>query len=409
MRDIILVRVDEKLAGDASWLRLGEKIEEPVLEVGQLEELAKQASGARVIGLVPSAAVLLTSARIPTTNKQRMIKAIPFALEEELVGDVANLHFAMGSPMDDGRVPVAVVNRQLMEEWQAQFKNAGLTIDVLIPDVFALPYQPDQWSLMVHDGMATMRTGERTGTTFDADNLDFMLPLILKEQNETLPASIELWVDEKSSALSPMDTVDIDVHWHINSGGIFGLVNHHTLNTAKAINLLQGAFSRSEQIGKYLRPWRLAAILLAVLFVMALVTAITESSRLQTLNQQLMTEKVDIYRSVFPDAKNVPKPRAQMQQALAKLKAGGDGADKDFLALLAESGQVFRTTSGLLLRSVRYKNGVLDVDMELPNLQTLDQLKQSLTRSKSLSVEIQSAASRNNKVQGRIQIKSAGS
>ncbi len=70
---------------------------------------------------------------------------------------------------------------------------------------------------------------------------------------------------------------------------------------------------------------------------------------------------------------------------------------------------MFRATPGLVLRSVRFKNGLLDVDLEVPNLQALDQLKQNLMNSQKLEVEIQSAASRNNKVQGRLQIKGKAS
>lgn len=410
MRDIILIRVGEELDGSASWLRMGDAIKEPFIEQGPLEEAEKKSIGARVVGLVPSSAVLLTYAQVPTTNKQRMLKAIPFALEEDLASDVEDLHFAIGDPTGEGRVPVAVVNRHMMEMWQNQFRDAGISVDVLIPDVFAVPNNPSQWNLLIDGNTAIMRTGEQSGSAFDAENLGFMLPLLIKEkEEEDLPEAIELWSEEQSSELMPLTTDNVEVHSYTNNKGILGLVSKENLDISKAINLLQGAFSRSEQIGKYLRPWRVAAGLLAAWFFVALTSAVIESSRLDEQSEALRAEAVAIYKKTFPEAKRVVNPRVQMKQKLEELKRSDSGGGSGFMTLLADSGQVFRATSGLVLRSVRFKNGVLDVDLELPNLQTLDQLKQKLTDTKKLSVEIQSAASRNNKVQGRMQIKSKSS
>lgn len=404
MRDIILVKLNEELEGQASWLRLGDSIQEPVIEFGPLEEVANAIGGARIIGLVPSSAVLLTFARVPVSNKQRILKAIPYALEEDLASDVDNLHFAIGDPTDDGKVPVAVVDRELMTAWLDQFRNAGLSIDLLIPDVFITPHSPDQWSLVLDGKTAVMRTGDQTGAAFDSDNLNFILSLFLKKNAEELPESIEFWADESVAETTPLETNDVELHTHNNRQGLLGLVSKENLDTSKAINLLQGAFSRREQVGKYLRPWRVAAGLVAVWFVMALTSAIIESNRLEAEYEKLKAEAETIYKQAFPEAKRVVKPKAQMQQKLAELRSGGGETEGSFLTLMADAGQVFRTTAGLVLRSVRYKSGVLDVDLELPNLQTLDQLKQSLAGTKNLQVEIQSAASRNNKVQGRLQI-----
>ena len=94
-----------------------------------------------------------------------------------------------------------------------------------------------------------------------------------------------------------------------------------------------------------------------------------------------------------------------MQAKLKELKGQGDVEQTTFLSLLADSGKAIKDTSEVVLRSVRYKNGTLDVELDVPNLQSLDQLKQKLASNKEMSVEIQSAASRNNKVQGRLHIK----
>ncbi|MDX1810622.1 MAG: type II secretion system protein GspL [Gammaproteobacteria bacterium] len=404
MRDILLIRIGEELDGQASWLRLGDTVQTVQIERGDIAEASNRTSGAQVVGLVPSAAVLLTVAKVPTQNKQRMLNAIPFALEEELATDVEDLHFAIGEAKD-GVVPVAVVDRELMEKWQEVFRTAGITVDLLIPDIFVLPEKEDQWNLLLEQNSALLRTSDQSGMAFDTENLGLILPMLLKKYKESLPASLEVWRNEESSELVPLNSDELEIHSHNNSQGVLGLVNKESFDISKAINLLQGAFSPVEQFGKYLRPWRLAGGLLAVWFVIALTGAFIKSSSLESQSNALKAEAEKIYLTAFPEAKKVVKPKAQMQQKLRELKSGSGNAGITFMSLLADSGKVFRSTNGLVLRSIRYKNGTLDVDMELPNLQTLDQLKQSLMATKTMDVEIQSAASRNNKVQGRMQIK----
>jgi len=408
VRDILIIKIGEELDGQASWLRMGDAIPQPHIESGPLDQAVQKASGARVVGLVPSTAVLLTYARVPSQNRQRMLNAIPFALEEDLATDIDSLHFAVGRIEEDGAIPVAVVDRNLMEQWQQLFTNAGLAVDVLVPDVFALPNDANTWNLVVDANKALLRTGEQSGVAFETENLGFILSLLLKQKSEEdKPESIEVWQDAERGDLLPLNSDEVEVKNHANTSGILGLISKIEFDPSNAINLLQGAFSKSEQIGKYLRPWRIAAVLLVAWFVFALSNAILKSSALEAKSAALRAEAVHIYRATFPDEKKVIKPKGQMQQKLRKLKNGDNKSGLTFMDMLDQTGDVINKTSGLVLRSVRYKNSVMDIDLELPNLQLLDQLKQKLSASKELSVEIQSAASRDNKVQGRLQIKAA--
>jgi general secretion pathway protein L len=56
------------------------------------------------------------------------------------------------------------------------------------------------------------------------------------------------------------------------------------------------------------------------------------------------------------------------------------------------------------LRGVRYKSKKLDLDIEIADLQTLDELKLRLVKEAGLQVEIISASAKGGKVDGRLQI-----
>ncbi|MDH5731296.1 MAG: hypothetical protein OEZ58_20110, partial [Gammaproteobacteria bacterium] len=87
------------------------------------------------------------------------------------------------------------------------------------------------------------------------------------------------------------------------------------------------------------------------------------------------------------------------------LKGSGASGGVSFMEMLSTSGDAIRNTPGLILRNIRYKTDQLDLEVEVSSLQVLDQLKQKLMSDANMDVEIQSAASKENKVQGRLQIK----
>ena len=64
-----------------------------------------------VIFLIPSKDILLTEVNLPPMSNAKLIKAIPFALQDMLIEDVNNLHFAIGK-IQDGVTSVAIVNKR---------------------------------------------------------------------------------------------------------------------------------------------------------------------------------------------------------------------------------------------------------------------------------------------------------
>jgi len=125
---------------------------------------------------------------------------------------------------------------------------------------------------------------------------------------------------------------------------------------------------------------------------------------------QLLTQRIEkIYREVFPGAKRVVNPRAQMQQHLLELRKGQSGGEDGFLELLKLSGVVLQKNAAVQLKGATYRDGRMDLDITATDLQVLDKLKQQLGVSGELQVEIQSATSdEKRQVQSRLRLRKAG-
>ncbi|NOX75292.1 MAG: type II secretion system protein GspL [Gammaproteobacteria bacterium] len=420
------------VAANASWMLRDEDRPAGSLFHGELKEAALLAAGAQVTVLVPARDVLMAQVSLPVMKRQRLARAVPFALEEQLADDVDDLHVAVGDRDARGRVNNAVVSRARIEAWLEQLRQAGLHPDMVSTELSGVPWPTgadgENWTLLVNGHEALLRTGPQAGLAFDTGNTATVLRAALdachdaddpaddatadarprqlrvstcgdSEFENTPPhqelqalcaeQQVELWLEARDESCSELLA---------RGFGVTGGGQH-------AINLLQGDYSRKEQLEKLLRPWRPALILTGLWLLLQVGVLATELQSLSARKTQLHEQIEATFHEALPGSRLVPgQERELMQRGLDKLRGSGD-ADSGLLALLSQSGAVLKNAPGIKLRTLRHKDNKLDLDLELPDLQALDQLKQQLTDKAGLKVDIVSATSRDGKVQARISLR----
>lgn len=405
MRNTLLLRVDPVDTGSWRWLRLDQDGKpQGSIHAGSLVDAASEANGLRVVMLVPGIDCLLTSISVPGSNRKKLLRAIPFALEEQVSDEVENLHFAVGSSEVDGAWPVVVIGNRLMETLLEAVNEAGLDVQLLIPEVLAVPYAENETCVLIDNDMALVRNGETSGLAVECDNLALLLGAA--PQDEEVPPVVHLLVQEGS----PLpDTSGIEGVGRVEQYAGDPLTVFARGLDSKSINLLQGAYGRSGEWGKLLRPWRAtAALLLAGVLVSNVVMGV-DYFRLSKESEQLTSQIEEIFRKALPDTQRVVNPRVQMQQQLDQLQ-NSQGRGSRFLSLLAQSAEVLKGKQGVEISAATFRAGRLDIDLKVPNLQLLDELKQALSESGGLSVEIQSATTgKDQRVQSRLRIEGVGS
>lgn len=363
---------------------------------------AAAAAGGRVIALAPGHDVVLTEATLPTRNRKRMLTAVPYALEEQLISDIETLHFALGSIDKLGPVPVAVVERRHMQHWLDRLQAVELRPDALIPEQLALPWQPGSWTVLVEARQMLVRSGALQGFAIDPDLAAVLLRSALQDAGDNRPQRLEIHAcvaaDPELAGIAADFGLELVAHACADPLALFAA----NYNAEHSINLLQGDYSRNEQLGRLWRPWRLTAVLLVGWLMLGVGTRIIDYRHLDHEQHALQDKIEQVYRQTFPTDKNIVNPRVQMERHLAEL-GGGNGTG--FLELLTLAGPALKATPGLEMKSLRSQNGELELELNMKDLQGLDQLKQRLTAAGPLSVEIVSAASRDGKVEGRLKIK----
>ncbi len=432
MRKQLFIQLFEQQAGQvneggdvaalpASWVLRDEQRPAGALFHGDLQEAAAQAAGARVSVLVPGVDVVLAQVELPVMKAQRLARAAPFALEEQLAGDVDDLHVAIGQRDAQGRVANAVVSRQRLDDWLEQLKVVGLQADVMTPEMFGLRWEVEdapgqnRWSMLIDGRAGLLRTGAQTGLAFETDSLLPVLQACVDDAGDMPPASLQLTVCEDDafadsdeyrvlSAACAEQGIELSLE---TKNEVRSVMLTQGFDEQRAINLLQGDYSRKQQLEKLLRPWRPALILGGLWLLLQAGVFVVEYNHLATQSSELKEQIETVYRDAFPESRNIVNPKVQMQRGLEKLR--GDGGQGDgLLTLLVQAGAVLKDTPGASLRTLRFKSNKLDVNVNMPDLQSLDKLKQRLSEEAKLSVEIVSASSRDGKVESRLSLQTAG-
>lgn len=396
----LIVRLGSHPRDEVGWLL---REDQQTRDQGQstLASLAGRARGCRVSVLVPGAEVVLTRAPVPAMSRQRLLKAVPYALEEQLAADVEELHFAIGASQGGGSPMVAVVSRARMDEWLSALESAGISPELLTPDTLVVPWAPETWSVLLTGGQALVRMGAQDGFAVETENLAGLLALAREEAEENKPVRIEVYADAEVPGI--LGELDIPISAQTSDEGVLSWLAAGAYERVH-LNLLQGPYGREEKVGRYLRPWRPAAAMLAVWLVVVIALGVSETWRLGHERDALAAQIEQVYRDAFPQVKRVVNPKVQMERGLADLSKDKGDLEDDFLTLVVGSARELARVDGLELKRMHYRNGRLDLDLTLNDMGALDPLRQALQATGHLNANIALSETRDGVAQGKIRI-----
>ena len=410
MAERLVTRVTPTDPPAAEWLVVhGRGAVPTAVEEGSLAALAGAARGRSLWLLVPAEDVLLTEAQVPTRSRQRLLKALPYALEEQLAEDPEALHFAIGPVASGGRVPVAVVARARLEAWLGILAEVGLQPSCVIPETLALPRGDGEWAVLCEGPRLLVRMGDFAGLAVEEGSAGEMLRAALGEAGEAHPARATVSGESPAAlafAASLAAQVALEARIDPEPAPGLALLARGATN-GPVIDLLQGPYDRRGSLAGWLGPWRTAVALLLLWIGVEVGLRIVDYRHLQAEASELSARVETVFHQALPGVQRMVNPRVQMERALKAQQTSAEREDA-FLSLLAGTGEVLGEIPGARLLSLGYRAGRLDVDLELADLQTLDRLKQDVERRSGLEASIQTVTAKEGRVQARLQVRGGG-
>lgn len=366
---------------ESSWVVVNEfgQITQTTLH-GDLLQLKSFANEYDFVVIVPAEDVLLTETTLPKLSRSRLLQALPFALEEELIDDLTELHFAIGEQQKNGSLSVAVVSKQKMAAWLAILKEMDVTPSILIPASLAIDHIENNWHICSLNEMNLVRTGKYSGFGCDQQNLAMMLELKLSETIEKPPVELIRSTLSEEAFLKNIAK---------------------KIATLPMINLLQGTYPPKRESTESKKIWRFAGMAalawIALLFFSHFISFIILHFRLSHIEREIGA----IYQKNFPQATALVSPKERMQSKIKKLLSEANG--NVLLSLLADIGKSLAETENVQLKHLDYRNNQLSLEIASNSFDNVDAFSARLTKL-GLTVKQQNAATVESQVKATLLI-----
>ncbi|MBE9533158.1 MAG: hypothetical protein KAT25_10785 [Sulfuriflexus sp.] len=395
---------------NASWAICAEAdcLPEQV-ESGKLAQLRLPEGEVNVVVFVPTIDVVLASASVPVKSGQRLAQAVPYALEEQLIDDIESLHVAIGSQDSDGKVATAVVSQQAMQDWLQRLEEIGVEPDVILPDVLALDRLNGDWSALKLDGdIVCVRSGKQTGFACDANNLAVVASSHASEC-EADPDNMQFTdcggmdTDNIAEQFKKIFSIPVNIQ-PCNGDALATLISGY--KSRDGINLLQGAFARKSRWLRGQKRWLPALVLLMTWLVLQFGMNIYNLQQLAAIEAGYKEKIVKVFKQAFPEVKRISDPQKQMAIKLKSLRGAPSLVGTGYLELMEKVSQVFLKVPNLEIKTLSFKNGVIDIDLQVSNLDKLESFKESILKVSGIDIDVKSTSQRKGKLLSRIQIRS---
>ncbi len=393
----------------AQWLVVdGAGASSDDVHTGTLIEAAAAAAGRRVIVLIHGNDVVLAQPVLPVKNQAKLVQLVPFALEEQLAGDVEDHHFAIGKrSLGSTTTPVAAILRARMEAIMQTLTAAGIAPEAIYADTSVLPVTTNGLTVLVDNARLLIKRGEDSAVSLDVDPLIEGLQLALASGSDSREHVIIYMRPQDYEAdeelIEGLREFTASLQIRLLTEGPLPLLAANAI-TYPPVNLLQGKYAVHSPLNISLRQWRVAAALAGLLIAMNLGINGYRLWKLGGEEKQLDTNISQLFSQTMPGVKAVDV-RSQVQSRLNNLRAGG--GSNSLLQSLAGVGAALTQTPGTRIESLAYRSNTVDLRVDAPDVGALDRI-QHIASEHGMTAEIQGATPREKRIEGRLKLKSPG-
>jgi len=402
----------------AEWLIVdGNGTPRDVVRSGPLSQAASaQGPARRLIVLVPGTDVLLVEPVLPLRGGAKLAQIVPFALEEQLAGDIEDLHFAIGRLAAGAAhgsrrgTPVAVVSHEHMQAWRAALAAAGLHPDAIYAETEALPQTLNGVTVLIHESRVYVKRPAAPGAVLEVDPLIEALQLALASGEETRE-HVTIYVGEgdyerERELLEGLREFTASLQLKLLPEGPLPVLAAQIVQ-GTAVNLLQGPYLVRKRLNVSFTPWRHAAALALVFAILHLGAKSWQYFHDRAAETHLDAQITEIYQQLMPGAPVPPadQARRRVEARLGQLRGGN--AAQGMMATLAALGEALAQAPGTNVEALTYRDQVTDLRVLVPSVDTLDRIRQ-VAGERGVSAKIESANPRDSKFEGRLQLRNPG-
>ncbi|MEZ7818776.1 MAG: type II secretion system protein GspL [Pseudomonadales bacterium] len=320
-----------------------------------------------IVAIIPGDEVLLLSCEVPGRSAGTVKKALPYALEEYVAGDIENLHIAHEKIRPGQPVKCALISKQRLSQWQECFSRAAISPGNIVSEGQLLSAESKSCALVFGEFEVMIATNDESASVARSELLGFLSNM---ELEKVICVGGEL-TDIETSQLDANLIVENDLR-----DGFEYLVSRFT--AATPINLLQGEYKVARPANGSGNAVVGIFALLGIWLIVTMTSFAVEGYWAESRANELTDQATTLYKEYFP-TDSAPVTTGQLTRRLkAKLgtQPGLDTNPQGFVDLLSRvSGSVTGTNK---IQSLRFNHQRMELTFEvlLPGFNELDPLKE---------------------------------
>jgi general secretion pathway protein L len=339
--------------------------------------LASMPRADECIAIVAAELVLCVPVALPKIKARQLETALPFALEEFLLGEVADSFVIPGSKLGNGETLLYSINRERLRRFIQACESVSIRLRRAIPEYALLPVRDGEWSVVWDGQNGMLATGHQAGGVLG------------RGSEQQPPAALMLRLNSaKPSALRVCFKANIPADLRVWPQWEGVQINHEERDwdwrnasiAVDAPNLLWGKFAAPARLQEWWPKLRPALVLVLILVLIEALGSNLEWWSLAREKQQIQHSMDSVYQETFGASAMVVDAPLQMRRSLARARhAAGVNDDGDFLPLLDRFATEMNALPGSKVNGVRYADGQLDVEAHLASASAWETLQRRLS------------------------------
>ncbi len=326
------------------------------------------------VAWVPSEAIAFHLLTPPKGSRKLWRKSLPFMMEESLVVPLETQHFVFGTLTRDGQLPVAVVNREKMNYWLGLLRMGNHPVRFLCPDLLAVPYTEKGMSVWHEKGRVLLRTGWQQGM---AGSLKWIEQVLSQAEHQ------EQEIRVFSDAIEKLPESWRD-HAEVLPGSLSDKMAFP--NPAAAdLNFLQGSYLPASPVKAWVRPWRAAAAMLPLAFLLYLFNLKAETNWAQEQEPIMKAATQSLVDSYFPGTNLRGNVRGELSKRLKQVKQGVSFRDNSPWLAVLQAEAIFSSCQECRVESI--KMGKDKVTVVFSSSRSPEHVAKSLSKLPGLAVQ----------------------
>lgn len=361
-----------------------------------------------------SAWVILPGSRVNTRQleysekeKKHLRNLLPFQLEDSVVGDVEDLHFALGTPAD-GKVVVAFADKTWLQAAFAELAALGIEVTRCWTAPLTLPLAAEaatdsdnHWSLGLYQNQVYLRYASTMGFSVAKQHARMALQMLLRDQErvDRLP-NLHLRAASEADLATLGELIPAELQTVIASQT---LADEWSLDYSNnSIDLCQGDFSQRLPIERWWKLWQSVAIFAGVCVAVYLGTLLFEIHKLGGENLKIRQQIEATARGVITQGRIVDAEK-QLNALLKQTQPVGQSAS--VMALLSLVLPQIAQEPSVQIKGISYagESGELNINIQAESFSAFESLSEKL-RSQGLNAETSSFNAQGNVQTARLKV-----